>query len=432
MGRAVLPSYVRPPQLAATGWLLVFGLIACAQEVPPTRQEADAIVLRASRILDGRGGVLENQDIIVRDGRIAEIVPSGTVGGGQTHDLTALTVLPGYIDTHVHIGRHFDANGRLHDPEDQEDPGHLTLFALESAYRSLMSGVTTLQSLGGPEDAGLKEFIARGTLPGPRVLTSLGSIDENTGSPEAIRQFVREKAAAGADVIKIFASTSIRVGAVTTLSLEQLEAACGEAQAHGLRTVVHAHRGDAVARAAQAGCTQIEHGWLLERPDLEVMAQAGMYFGNQIDLLFRNYAENGERMVGIASYTAEGFRNLQDAHPGAVRMFKEALTVPGLKVVFSTDAVSGGHGRNAQELVAYAMQGGQSPMEVVITATSRAAESLNMGDRIGSIAPGLEADIVALDGDPLTDPAAFNRVVFVMRAGKVYQNEPGAVRGGGT
>jgi imidazolonepropionase-like amidohydrolase len=92
--------------------------------------------------------------------------------------------------------------------------------------------------------------------------------------------------------------------------------------------------------------------------------------------------------------------------------------------VFSTDAVAGGHGRNAQELVAYATLGGQPRMDVVVAATSRAAESLGMADRIGAIAPALEADIIALDGDPLTDPAALDRVVFVMRGGRVYKNEP--------
>jgi imidazolonepropionase-like amidohydrolase len=153
-----------------------------------------------------------------------------------------------------------------------------------------------------------------------------------------------------------------------------------------------------------------------------------MYLGNQIDLLFRNYAEHAERYAGIGSYTMEGFANLQEARPGALRTFQESLRLPGLKVVYSTDAVAGGHGRNAQELVAYAEIGGQSPMDVIISATSLAAESLGLDDRIGSIAPGLEADIIAVDGDPLSDAAALDRVAFVMRAGKVYKNEPAVSR----
>jgi imidazolonepropionase-like amidohydrolase len=209
------------------------------------------------------------------------------------------------------------------------------------------------------------------------------------------------------------------------MTAAQLEAACGEARAAGLRSIVHAHRADGLRLAAQAGCSQLEHGWLLDPADVEVMAKAGMYFGNQIDLLFRNYAEHGERFDGIGGYTMAGFKNLQDARPGALRAFQAALKAPGLEIVYSTDAVAGGHGRNAQELVAYAKLGGQPPMDVVVAATSRAAKSLGMADRIGAIAPNMEADIIALDGDPLADPAAFDRVVFVMRGGRVYKNEPG-------
>lgn len=411
--------------LAAAAVVVVAGLFLVA---PAAAQDGadQTIILRTARILDGTGDVLENRDIVVRDGLIAEIVSGGSARGDRVYDLAALTVLPGYIDTHVHISRHFDPDDRLHSPEDVSEIGHLTLYGAENAYRTLMSGVTTVQSLGGMEDAKLKDWIARGTIPGPRVLSSLGAIRGDSGSPEEIREFVRDRAAAGADVVKIFASTSIRVGAVTNLSREQLQAACGEARAQGLRSVVHAHRADAVQLAADAGCTQIEHAWLIDRAALEVIAQSGMYLGNQIDLLFRNYAEYEHRYVGIGGYSTEGFVNLQQARPGALRVFRQSLDVPGLKVVYSTDAVAGGHGRNAQELVAYARLGGQRPMDTVISATSLAAESLGLDDRIGSIAPGLEADIIALDGDPIADPAALDRVVFVMRAGQVYKNQPAA------
>jgi imidazolonepropionase-like amidohydrolase len=383
-----------------------------------------SIVLRAARILDGRGGTLQGQDIVVRGGRIDALAAAGQARGGRVYDLTRLTVLPGYIDTHVHISRHFDPDGKLHAPDERSEIGHQTLYGAENAYRTLMVGVTTVQSLGDEEDAELKAWIAHGTIPGPRVLSSLGAIRAGTGTPGRIRDFVRGRKAAGADVIKIFAATSIRDGGVTDMTAAQLEAACGEARAAGLRSIVHAHRPDGVRLAAEAGCTQLEHGWMLDPADVEAMAKAGMYFGNQIDLLFRNYAEHAERYDGIGGYTMAGFKNLQDARPGALRAFQAALKAPGIKMVFSTDAVAGGHGRNAQELVAYATLGGQPRMDVVVAATSRAAESLGMADRIGAIAPALEADIIALDGDPLTDPAALDRVVFVMRGGRVYKNEP--------
>ncbi len=403
--------------------------MALASAAIPSAAPAETIILRASRILDGRGGVLEDREIIVREGLIADIVPRGAGSGDRVYDLTAMAVLPGYIDTHVHISRHFDPDGKLHAPEDCEELGHITLHGAENAYRTLMSGVTTVQSLGSEEDSELKAWIARGEIPGPRLLSSLGAVRAGTGSPEEIRAYVRDRAAAGADVVKIFASNSIRLGGVTDMSAEQLEAACGEARRLGLRSVVHTHRADGVRLAAAAGCTQIEHGWMLEPDALREIAASGMYFGNQIDLLFRNYAENASRYDGISDYTLEGFANLQAARPGALKAFREALRIPGLKLVYSTDAVAGGHGRNAQEIVAYATLGGQDPMDVVVSATSRAAESLGLADRIGTIAKGMEADIIALDGDPRADPAALDRVAFVMRAGRVFKNEPARTGG---
>ena len=408
----------------ATG---VLPAILCATMVgvPAFAQSpGETTVLRAARILDGRGGVLEGRDLVVRDGLIVEIVPRGAGRGDRVYDLTALTVLPGYIDTHVHIGNHFDDDGRVHRDENDPSAAHLTLHGAENAYRTLMNGITTMQSLGAPEDAELRAWIDRGEVPGPRLLSSLGAVREDTGTPDEIRAWVRARAAAGADVVKVFASTSIRFGGVTNLTAAQLEAACGEAHAQGLKAVVHLHRSDALRLAADAGCDQVEHGWLLEPADVAVFVESGMYLGNQIDLLFRNYEDNGDRFAGVGGYTTEGFANLQAARPGALAVFRRAAATPGVRIVYSTDANAGSHGANTDELVAYVEQGGQAPMDAVVSATSLAAESLGLGDRIGALAAGYEADVIALDGDPLADPAALGRVVFVMRGGRVYRNDP--------
>ena len=414
-------------------WLLVALLLALicvypraarAQDQPP----GETTVLRGARILDGRGEVLEGRDLVVRDGRIAEVVPRGAGRGDRVYDLTAVTVLPGYIDTHVHIGNHFDDDGKVHRPTNDPSVAHMTLHGAENAYRTLMNGITTMQSLGSPRDAELKAWIDRGEVPGPRLLSSLGAVREGTGTPDEIRAYVRDRAAAGADVIKVFASTSIRFGGVTNMSAAQLEAACGEASAQGLRSVVHLHRSDALRLAADAGCTQIEHGWMLEPDDVAVFADSGMYLGNQLDLLFRNYEEHGDRYAGIGGYTMEGFANLKAARPGALQVFQQAVATPGVRIVFSTDANAGSHGANTDELVAYVEQGGQDPMDAVVSATSLAAKSLGMEDRIGAIATGFEADIIALDGDPLTDASALGRVIFVMRGGRVYRNDPPRAR----
>ncbi len=421
--RTASVSVLRP----AAGVLLAV-LCAAGASAPAFGQPAgETTVLRAARILDGRGEVLEDRDLVLRDGRIAEIVPGGTGVGDRVYDLTALTVLPGYIDTHVHIGNHFDDDGRVHRPENDPSVAHLTLHGAENAYRTLMNGITTMQSLGSPRDAELRAWIDRGEVPGPRLLSSLGAVREDTGTPDEIRAYVRDRAAAGADVIKVFASTSIRFGGVTNLSAAQLEAACGEARAQGLKAVVHLHRSDALRLAADAGCSQVEHGWLLEPADIAVFAESGMYLGNQIDLLFRNYEERGDRYAGVGGYTMEGFANLQAARPGALEVFRQAVATPGVRIVYSTDANAGSHGANTDELVAYVEQGGQDPMDAVVSATSLAAESLGLEDRIGAIEAGFEADVIALDGDPLADPAALGRVAFVMRAGRVYRNDPPGV-----
>ena len=409
-------------------WPAVAVMLACVcagASAPASSQPAgETTVLRGAHILDGRGEVLADRDLVVRDGRIAEIVPRGTARGDRVYDLTAVTVLPGYIDTHVHIGNHFDDDGKVHRQAVDPSVAHATLHGAENAFRTLMNGITTMQSLGSPRDAELRAWIDRGEIPAPRLLSSLGAVNENTGTPDEIRAYVRGRAAAGADVIKVFASTSIRFGGVTNLTAAQLDAACGEATAQGLRSVVHLHRSDALRMVADAGCTQVEHGWMLEPGDVQVFVDSGMYLGNQIDLLFRNYAERGNRYAGVGGYTMEGFATLQAARSGALEFFQAAARTPGARIVYSTDANAGSHGSNTDELVAYVEDGGQDPMDAVVSATSLAAESLGMEDEIGAIATGFEADIIALDGDPLSDPAALGRVVFVMRGGRVYRHDP--------
>jgi len=214
---------------------------------------ADApITLHVGKLLDGRGGSKENVTVTVQDSRITSVETGSK--GAPTYELKNLTLMPGGIDTHVHIGWHFELNGRSHDDEhNTETPGQTMLFDVENAVRTVRGGITTVQSLGAPEDKDLRDWIARGVIPGPRILTSLEPLSEETGGPEQMRAAVRQRKEQGADVIKIFASKSIRDGGAPTLSQEQLDAACGEARAHHLRTAVHAHGSESVRRAVMAG-----------------------------------------------------------------------------------------------------------------------------------------------------------------------------------
>src|SRR5262245_7133868 len=382
--------------------------------------EEAALTIRAGTLLDGSGGRRKDAVVVVKGGKIASL---GGPAVGPVYDLSQLTLMPGGIDTHVHLASHLDADGRAHnDLEGREPLAQAMLYAVENAQRTLLSGITTTQSLGQRTDGPLRDAVARGGVAGPRIVTSYEWITD--GDEAALRQAVRERVQAGADVVKIFASKSIREGGGPTLSLAQLEAACGEARTLGKRAVIHAHAAEAIKRSAAAGCTTVEHGALADDESLKAMAGRGMFFDPNVYLVFQNYFDHESSFLGQGSYTEEGFALMRRAAKDVVAMFKRALATPGLKVVFGTDAVAGAHGRNWEELIFRVQQGGQDPMAALTSATSLAAESLGLGASIGRVAPGMEADLIGLDGDPSRDITALRRVVFVMKAGRVYRNDP--------
>ncbi len=393
--------------LLALGLVLAAAADAGAQSQPTT--------IRAARVLDGKGRVLTNATVEVRDGKIAAVDQRTEP---VTYDLGSATLLPGMIDVHVHIGGHFGKDGRAQN--EGETPAEMALFGAENAYMTLMNGFTTVQSVGAANDKELRDAIARGVLPGPRILTSLGSMNERTGTPEQLRDYVRKQKQAGADVIKIFASKSIRDGGAKTMTDEQLTAACGEARTQGLRTLVHAHAADAVLAAAKAGCSQVEHGAYVSDEALKYMAEHGVYFDPNIGLVLQNYIENKPKFLGIGNYTEEGFAFMEKAVPTNYPMFKRALAAK-VKMPMGTDAVAGAHGQNAREIITRVREGGQSAMDAIVGATSLAAESLALGAQIGALAPGLQADLVAVEGNPLDEIGALRRVSFVMKAGKLYK-----------
>jgi len=170
-----------------------------------------------------------------------------------------------------------------------------------------------------------------------------------------------------------------------------------------------------------AGCTQVEHGVFANEQVMKLMAEHGTYFDPNIGLVLQNYIENKQKFLGIGNYTDEGFAAMEKAIPLNYAMFKKALQTPKLKIVYGTDAVAGAHGRNIEEAIVRVQQGGQKPMEAITSLTSLSAESLRMQDQIGTVAPGMIADLVAVEGDPLGDITALRRVAFVMRDGKVVK-----------
>ena len=389
----------------------VLALPACAQQQHP-------IALVADTVLDGTGNILHHTSILVEGSKIVSIgapIPAGAL----VYNLGTLTVTPGLIDTHAHILWHFD-NGRL--AGNDEPPLQAMLHAVDNAIVTLNAGFTTIQSPGSPDDKYLRDAIARGIIPGPRILTSLEPLTETSGDPDQLRALVDQRKQQGADFIKVFASKSIREGGAQTTTDAQLQAACGEANKIGLRTIVHAHSAAAAKAATLAGCTSIEHGAYVTDDVFRLMVEKGTYYDPNIGLVLQNYIANKEKFIGIGNYNEEGFAYMVKGEAIVLETFKRSLKIPGLKIVYGTDAVAGAHGHNGEEFIARVQQGGQDPMAALISATSLSARSLRLENQIGSIAPGMQADIIAMDGNPLDDPTAVRRVVFVMKAGTVFRN----------
>ena len=392
-------------------------LFAVLLAAPALVAQTPTIRIHADTVLDGTGKTLRNATIVVQGSKITSIETGNATNA--TYDLGRLTVLPGMIDVHAHVGWHFDKDGRY--AARPGTPAQEILYSAENAYTTLLAGFTTIQSPGQANDVELREAIARGVLPGPRILTSIRQINERSGTPDEIRQKVRQLKTDGADVVKIFASASIRDGGKQTMTAEQLQAVCGEANAQGMRTMVHAHSPESIRASVDAGCQQIEHGVFATEEVLKLMADKGVYFDPNIGVVLQNYLTNRAKYNGIGNYNDEGFAYMEKGLAINAAMIKKAVATPNLKMVLGTDAVAGAHGHNADEIVARVRQGNQKPMDAILSATSMAARSLKMEKTIGTLAPGYEADLIAIDGDPATDITAVTRVAFVMKGGKIYK-----------
>ena len=401
-------------------------------------QSSQPVTIRVGRLVDGRGGSQQNVVVTLNGSKIASI---GKSNGPVTYDLSKYTLLPGFIDVHVHILWHFGPDGRF---AQGGTPDERIAAGVENAKTTVMNGFTTVQSVGEAADLTLRKKLQDENLPGPRILTSVRQINERSrppsaqrgqgqrgqgqqgaqrplSTPDELREAVREAKSAGADLIKLFASASIRDGGKQTMTDEQLQAVCGEAHALGMRTLVHAHSVESITASVVAGCKEIEHGAFANDEVLKLMANHGVYFDPNIGLVLQNYLENRAKYQGIGNYNDEGFAAMEKAIPLNYEMFKKALATPNLKIVYGTDAVAGAHGRNIEEAIVRVQKGGQKPMDAIVSLTSLSAESLGMKETIGAVAPGLEADLVAVDGDPIADVTALRKVVFVMRGGKVVR-----------
>jgi len=373
------------------------------------------IVIQTSTILDGKGGVLKDQQIVI-EGSVIRVVAAGKAKAD--YDLRGLTVMPGWIDTHIHLNWHMDANNKS--VSGGGKPDDMALATAGDAFLTLSGGFTTVQSVGAAIDGPVRDYVARGLLAGPRIWTSRRQIqgtlpDRTRPDAEALRALVRRTKDEGADVIKLFATTGLGAGGEQSMTDEQIQAVCSEAKAVGLRSVVHAI-GDAGARAAVlAGCTSIEHGTFLKDETLDLMAQRGTFFDPNL-LVLHNYLDHRK------SYTFNdaSLATIEKGISPTEDVLRRARA-RHVKIAFGTDAVAGSHGRNAEEFVYRVRDAHEKPMDALMSATSVSAESLGFSKEIGTVAAGFQADLVATDGNLLEDITAVRRVVFVMKGGQVYR-----------
>ena len=419
-----------------------------AQPTLPTRGSG-TVVLRAARLIDGTGAaVVQNGVVVVTDDRIVAAGREGSVqvpAGARVIDLGDATLLPGFIDTHVHIvGRALGDPGS-DDAAVRDFPGFAPILATANARATLMAGFTTVRVLGSPnfDDVALRQAIDQGYVPGPRmqvagnsVGTTGGHCDENAfrpglfdgdyrdgiaDGPDQVRAAVRYQAKYGADVIKTCATGGVlsegdAVG-VLQYSPQELEALVEEARVLERRVAAHAHGAEGIKVAVRAGVASIEHGSFLDEEGARLMAARGTFLvptlmaGQTVE----RAAESG-RLTGLR---AEKARQAATAMRNATSIARRA----GVPIALGTDAGVGPHGANAQEFGLMVEWGGMTPMEALVAGTSNAARLLGWDNRIGTLRAGMLADVVAVPGDPTRDIHATERPVFVMKNGVIYTGQ---------
>jgi imidazolonepropionase-like amidohydrolase len=413
-------------------WQLWIASVMALAEAPPT-------VIRAAHLLDVRAGRLVGRSaVVVSGGRIQAVGSDLKVpAGAETIDLGSLTLVPGLIDAHVHLFLHPGA-------EDlqtvRESVPTRTILATLAARDDLMAGFTAERDMGtegaGSADAAVRDAISASQIPGPRMVISgnaisiIGGHEEALGfnpavaippnatmvtSPADLVAAMRQQIKEGADFIKIYETGEDRLedGKLSTpfqFTQEQLRMAVEEAARVGRRVAVHATGEPGALYAARAGVASIDHAFQLSPETMRVMAQHGIYAVPTFTILeyFSAHPESpgeGPRARAMLDFHAEQFRKQVAA---------------GVKFAMGSDVGPFPHGTQAREfelMVRY----GMAPLEAIRAGTINSADLLGLGSRLGALETGKDADVVAVDGDPLTDITALQRVRFVMKAGKIYK-----------
>jgi len=421
-------------------WVLALGVRPLTSQTPTRTADTSVVVaIKAGRLIDGRGGApVPNAVILVRGERIQAVGANLAIPpGARVIDLSSATVLPGLIDCHTHITMVPGESG----DQFRRSFVDAAIMAPTYAKATLDAGFTTIRDLGasGFVDVALRNAINRGDIPGPRIQAATmpvsatgGHGDVNGLSPyvhlddmsgvadgtDAIRRKIRWEVKYGADVIKVMATAgamseeeSVEAALYTQ---DELNAVVDEARMWGRNVAAHAHGTEGIKRAVRAGVASVDHGTFLDEEGARMMAERGTYLvkDSYEDRWFLERAPGW----GYPKVIVDKLAKIVQGHEAAFKLARKS----GVKIAFGTDAGMLPHGENAKQFRDY-IAWGMPPMEAILTATRNAADLLGWGDRIGAVAPGYFADVIAVPGDPLADPMLLEKVSFVMKGGVVYK-----------
>jgi imidazolonepropionase-like amidohydrolase len=429
--------------------LLLGAVFAAAFSAPAMAQPTPATTfVQAGRVLvDPASGKVETQKTLVIQGGKVVRIADGYVSepGGAVVDLKDSFVLPGLIDSHVHITSEQNPNARLQ--EVTESSAEQALIGARFAKRTLMAGFTTVADLGGDNEAvfALRKATALGDVPGPRIVAAGTAISVHGGhgdvngfredlmhvmrpgsvcsGPDDCRRAVREQVWKGADVIKITATGGVlsntAAGLGQQFSNAELEAIVDSAHRMGRRVTAHAHGADGISSFIKAGGDSIEHGTWLDAEGIAAMKKSGAYLVPTLmagDFVYR--VATGPNNFLTPAQSAKAI----EAGPKMLDMARRAHAA-GVKIAFGTDTGVSAHGDNAAEF-GLLVKAGLTPLEAIQTATVHAADHLQLSAVAGSLTPGHAADLIAVQGDPMKDVEVLKQVGFVMKGGTVYKAAP--------
>ena len=403
-------------------FLLLFCLLVTAEEPRPEK----IIVIRAKRMLDVESGKwIDDAVIVVRGDRIEAAGQSTSIQSpaiAETIDLTASSVLPGLIDAHVHLA--WKGLG-----------GAGVLAGTDEAKKTLLAGFTTVRNLGstGKTDLILRDAIDQGKIPGPRMIAAGTPIGEEGGVCDAVFEaegrvrnqadairVVQENMKQGATVIKLCAGGKVVPDlsdqGATELSVDEIRAIVAEAHKSGRKVAAHAQGPEAISNAVSAGVDSIEHGSLVDEKAARLMKERNIFL---VPTLYR-IDWISEQAQGGSKEKPEAAKKRQENREAIHKNIRRAIQL-GVPIAFGTDATVIPHGWNAREFKVL-VEAGLSPLDAIRTATQNAAKLIGWSDQVGSIKPGLFADLIAVEGDPLTDVTVLEKIKFVMKGGIIYQN----------